>query len=526
MASSQAETLELLIEIGRLLSSKLDVGELLETVLVLAARVVGAESASVLLLDEQTQELYFHVALGLGERTSGLRLKLGQGVAGHVAKMREPSIINDVHADPRWSSAVDSSTGFHTRSILAAPMILKGKIIGVVEAINKREGTFTAEDLKTFEAFASQASIAIENARLFSSLKEEKFRLDTIFAQMQDGAVLTDQAGAILMANPAAKKYMGVGTEPKTLDEATSGMTVAPSWSEIMTSQADAFDFTASREQPKKLFLAGKATRIHLNLERKAGEEPLAGWLCVFRDQTEEWRKERLKRTFLSLISHKLKTPLSSVMGYAEILKEEFKAGQRSDIERKALQAITTQGHKLADLVDKLLRYTILANPEDSMEAGPCRLDAVVDEALKSMKAWLASRKATVLWEPGGSHEVTGDAVQLKEVVKSLVENAVKFDPKIEKKVALWLEGGANEVYLRVKDLGPGIPPEEQDKIFSRFHQIEDSFTGQVEGWGLGLPYVKKIVEGHGGRVELKSKLQEGTTVTVILPRRRDGGTP
>src|SRR5438105_2402747 len=164
------QSLEPLLEVGRLLSSELDLAKLLKTVLEMAARVVGAETASLLLLDEKTGELYFHTALDLGDKVAGVRLKLGQGIAGSVAKDRKPAIINDAKADPRWSPAMDKSTGFSTRSILAVPLIFQGRLIGVVEAINKREGAFNADDIGTFEAFASQAAVAIENARLFSSL--------------------------------------------------------------------------------------------------------------------------------------------------------------------------------------------------------------------------------------------------------------------------------------------------------------------------------------------------------------------
>ena len=115
MSQEEARTLELLLEVGQLLSSKLEVGELLTTVLGLSTRVVGAESASLLLVDEKTQELYFDVALGLGAEAAKVRLKAGQGIAGAVAANRKAEIINDVRADPRWSPAMDEQSGFITR---------------------------------------------------------------------------------------------------------------------------------------------------------------------------------------------------------------------------------------------------------------------------------------------------------------------------------------------------------------------------------------------------------------------------
>src|ERR1035437_8820723 len=209
MASRDAERLELLLEVGRLLSSKLELPELLTTVLELASRVVDAETASLLLLDEKTGELYFDTALGLGEDMSKVRLKLGQGIAGAVAQSRKPEIINEVRKDPRWSPKMDEQSGFVTRSILAVPILLKGRLLGVVEAINKRGGPVATEDVQAFDAFASQAGVAIDNARLFTSLRDEKFKLATVFAQMNDGAALTDAAGRVILSNDAASRLLG-----------------------------------------------------------------------------------------------------------------------------------------------------------------------------------------------------------------------------------------------------------------------------------------------------------------------------
>ncbi|MDE2144076.1 MAG: HAMP domain-containing histidine kinase, partial [Elusimicrobia bacterium] len=116
---------------------------------------------------------------------------------------------------------------------------------------------------------------------------------------------------------------------------------------------------------------------------------------------------------------------------------------------------------------------------------------------------------------------VSADRGMLVEVVKNLVENALKFDPTPSPVVAVRVKADDDRAALSVTDLGPGIPPEAHGAVFSRFHQVEKDFTGQMEGMGLGLPFVKKVAELHGGHATLRSKLGEGTTVTVTWPRRR-----
>jgi len=510
MAATNAQTLELLLEVGRLLSSKLELSELLTSVLELSTRVVDAESASLLLLDEKTQELYFDVALGLGPEAAKVRLPLGAGIAGSVAKSRKPEIINAVRQDPRWSPAMDAHTGFVTRSILAVPMLLKGHLVGVLEAINKKSGDFSEADLLAFEAFASQAAVAIENARLFSSLREERFKLATVFAQMTDGAVLTDPDGKVLLANEAAAKLLG--TELKELAASLKAMTVTPSIPDLLRAEAAVTDFAAVRKEPTMLVLEGRVTRAPL------GESD--GRLFVFRDRTENFRQEKLKRTFLSLISHKLRTPLAAVTGFADILCDEL-TPESDPMLTKAIRTIRAQGAKVTELVDKLLSYTTIESPDVQITLEPFALDEAVQEALESLKEKLDERGAKVD-APPSSLIVVGDKRLIIESLKNLIDNAVKFNLKPGPVAIVRAQAEGDWAAVTVADTGPGVPPEDVERVFSRFHQVEKDFTGQQDGMGLGLAFVRKVAELHGGGAVLRSTLGTGSTVTLTLPRKRD----
>lgn len=509
MPTTNAQTLELLLEVGRLLSSKLELGELLTSVLELSTKVVDAESASLLLLDEKTEELYFDVALGLGPDAAKVRLKLGQGIAGSVAKSRKPEIINAVRQDPRWSPAMDQQSGFVTRSILAVPMMIKGRLVGVLEAINKRGGDFGEADRLAFEAFASQAAVAIDNARLFSSLKDERFKLATIFSQMTDGAALTDPAGKVLLANEAAARLLGA--ELKELADGLNGMLVTPSIAELLSGEKPVLDFAAVRKEPTLLVLEGRVTRAPL------GDSD--GRLFVFRDRTEGYRQEKLKRTFLSLISHKLRTPLAAVTGFADILADEL--GPDTDpMWAKAVRTIRSQGAKVSELVDKLLSYTTIESPDTQINPEPFPLDEAVADAIESLKDALDERAAKVD-APKTSLVVVGDRRLVVEALKNLVDNAVKFNAKPSPVAVVRAEAEGDWAAVTVADTGPGVPPEDLEKVFSRFHQVEKDFTGQQDGMGLGLAFVRKVAELHGGSAVLRSKLGAGSTVTLTLPRQR-----
>ncbi|MBI4051067.1 MAG: GAF domain-containing protein [Elusimicrobia bacterium] len=508
--ADDTQNLELLLEVGRLLSSKLELSELLTTVMELSSRVVGAESASLLLLDESTQELYFDVALGLGEETSKVRLKLGQGIAGSVAKEVKSLIINDVRQDPRWSPKMDEQSGFVTRSILAAPMVMKGHVIGVVEAINHSDGPFSDQDLKTFEAFASQAAVAIENARLFSSLREEKQKLQTVFSQMGEGAVLTDPKGIILLINKAAHHFLDPETASfQNIREGFKHMAMSPDLPQILASQERVTPFELLRESPKKLILEGSIIRLESE-----------GWLWIFRDVTAKKQEEKLTRSFLSLISHKLKTPLASITGYSQVLLEEGQGQKLNDFALKSLTTINQQGQKLAELVEKLLNFVTLEELDPvHMPKSKFDLVAVAKEEAASMKKWLEERNSKVeMALESTPFIVLGDPNLIRQVLRNLIENAVKFNQKKQKAVSLLIEKEGANARVSIADNGAGIPPEEQSKIFQRFYQIESSFTGQVEGWGLGLAFCKKVLEAHHGTLQVKSQLNQGSAFNFTLP--------
>lgn len=511
-ADSKTESLELLLKAGLLLSSKLDLSDLLHSIMELGARIVNAQTASLLLVDPKTDELYFDVALGLDPELASVRLKMGQGIAGSVAQSAKPLIINDVARDPRWSPGMDESSGFTTRSILAAPICIRGRCIGVVEAINHMEGDFSEDDLRVLESFASQAAVAIENARLFASLQEEKTKLATLLNEMRDAAVLADPAGRILVANEAARRYFSAGgRDPETLADTVRGLKLTPALEAVAASPEPVVAFEAVREEPKRLVLSGTASLL------RGGDGSPSGRVVVFRDVTEERQEEMLKRSFLSLISHKFKTPLSSINGYSHILMED--AQGLEDFHKKALRTIHDQGVKLNELVQKLLNYTVMETLDASeTERRPFPLREPLKEALDALGPWLGEQAAEVSDGVPEGLKAVGDPVLVREALKNLIENAAKFAPPGRRRVAVTARAVNGSVEVRVEDQGPGIPPEELDRVFQKFHQVESSFTGQVEGWGLGLSYVRKVVERLGGSVRVDSRLGRGSTFTVVLP--------
>jgi len=161
------------MELSSLINSTLDPREIRKRAIEAATRLMDAEAGSLLLVDQETEELFFEVALGdKGEELKEIRLKRGEGIAGWVAVHKEPIMIHDVQSDQRFFKLADEKTTFMTKNMICVPVETKEKILGVLQSINKKEGSFDKEDMKVFIALANQVAIAIENAYLYEELKK------------------------------------------------------------------------------------------------------------------------------------------------------------------------------------------------------------------------------------------------------------------------------------------------------------------------------------------------------------------
>jgi GAF domain-containing protein len=169
----EVETLERLLELSGLLNSTLKLDELLATIMSATTELTEAETSSLLLLDEEAEELTVTVATGApGEAVVQQRVPASAGIAGWVVEHGDPVVVDDAKADSRFYGQIDERTGFETRSILAVPMTTRERTIGVIEAINKRDGSFDERDTKIATALANHAAIAIENAQLYARLAD------------------------------------------------------------------------------------------------------------------------------------------------------------------------------------------------------------------------------------------------------------------------------------------------------------------------------------------------------------------
>ena len=233
----------------------------------------------------------------------------------------------------------------------------------------------------------------------------------------------------------------------------------------------------------------------------------------------------------LSLVSHKLKTPLSIINGYSEAILSQSAKEKFYPFTAKALEEINKQGTKLCNLVDKLLFFNKVEalQPKDLAKKSinlknlvkTSANDAIShDEETATVSAGSTiSKKGTFIEiDCPASLEIKADEELMGFLLEELMSNAIKFNNKAEKIIKVQCAHHGDSISISVRDYGTGIRPQDVNKIFERFYQVDDYFTGQIEGWGLGLPMVRKILDLHGGSISVISDRGLGSIFTVSIP--------
>lgn len=233
----------------------------------------------------------------------------------------------------------------------------------------------------------------------------------------------------------------------------------------------------------------------------------------------------------LSLVSHKLRTPLSIINGYSEAILSQASKENFSPFTTKALEEINKQGNKLCKLVDKLLFFNKVNNltSKDLTKKTInlknllklCAHDAVAhDEELSSTPptSTIAKCGTSIEIDCPSTLELQADEELIEFLVEEMLANAIKFNNKLEKIIKVQTAHHGDSISISVRDYGAGIRPQDVQKIFDRFYQVDDYFTGQIEGWGLGLTIVKKIMDLHHGSINVVSDRGLGSIFTLTFP--------
>ncbi len=239
------------------------------------------------------------------------------------------------------------------------------------------------------------------------------------------------------------------------------------------------------------------------------------GMGVLLRDVTREREVDRMKTEFISIASHELRTPMTSVYGFAELLLLRAKDIPRE--QRSWVETIHRESKRLSAIVEDLLNVSRIEAGRLSLNIGPTAVLPLVKRIVQQLQLGHASHQLRVDSD-GGPSEVLADADKLQQVLYNLVDNALKYSPGGGEVLISARRGADNSIVFCVRDQGLGIPQEEIPKLFTRFHRVERPETTGLRGTGLGLYIAKSLVEMMSGRIWVESKVNEGSAFYVSLP--------
>ncbi len=578
----RARQLAVLNEVGSVITSTLDLPSVLDLIMEKAVELLQAEAGSLVMVDEITDELVFEVTAGPGSADLvGVRLPPGTGVVGTVVEEGRPVVIKDAQSDDRWYQDLDAD--FVTCSIIAVPIISRGRVIGVLELLNRRDRVpFDEEDEQLLMAFAADAAVSIENARLFTQTDqalatrvEELSTMQLIDRELNtsldyrrvmditlDWAVRVSGADVGLVAAVveledgtrglrflANRGYPGDIVDayeetPWPLERGIIGRVVRAGEPELVVDVQSDPDYVAvapgmTVQLTVPIQLEERIIGV-VSLEcSKAGyvEEAvefvvrLADHAAIAMENARLFERVRrandAKTEFVSFVSHELKQPMTSMKGYTDLLMKGV-AGELSETQYGLLETIRSNVDRMNLLVSELLDISRIESGRIRLEFGDVSVDKLVRDALRTIRGQLEDKQQKLAVEIVPDLPlVRGDRGRLMQVLTNLVSNAHKYTPEgggITVRAQIWLDGQSGEgeeafVLCSVADTGIGMSEEDQQHLFkTKYFRASDPAVRSVPGTGLGLVITKSLVELHGGEIWVESELGKGSTFSFTVP--------
>ncbi len=562
------DRLAALYEVSRALGSTLNLDEQLTLALDSAIRLTGAERGFLVLMEGD--ELVFRLARDhKQEALDESAFEVSRSVVRKVGESKAPVLTTNAQQDPRFASQ-DSVINYALRSIMAVPLSARGNIIGVLYVDNKaKTGLFGQADLDLLIAFAGQAAIAIENARLYTrtdqALAARIGELQTM--QMIDrqlnatldfekvmaltlewaarytasrtgwiGIFETSEAGQAVVRTIArhgttgTRSLAGGPSNPAALIAATDPLVQAATTAR----QVQRYNPNPATGEPARIvapvIIQEDRVLALIVLERPnhAFSQNAADFVARLADHAafaiENARLyNALKRAndskseFVRTVSHELKLPMTAIKGYAELMLNGV-SGAITDQQRQFLNVIRTNVERMTVLVSDLSDISRIESGRIRIELRAVDVAHTVKEALKSLQNALTAKGQTVqLHLPSALPPARTDPGRLMQVLTNLLSNANKYSPA-GATLTIRVEAAPPFLRLSVADTGYGISPADQAKLFTPFFRSEEANIRQEQGWGLGLHLSRRLVEVLGGTISVQSELGKGSTFSFTVP--------
>ena len=503
--------LEASLEITRIFASSPDLSTLLRTILGYASDLVRAD--------------FGYIALTTP--SGALRITTGYRLPTEVFEVISPYLAQKRPVEDFWTeeelrrqlALVNSAVNVALEQVVALPLVLEDEeVVGGIFLFRTGTIAFTPGDRILLRDFADQAAVAVRNARQVEQLRTEKARVEAIIENNPNGIMILDPKMRVTIINRALSRLLGVPEEEAVGKPCAQTLKLENRTGEHLC-------LTESSPPPPTRMLYGEGDIIrpgHKPVTVGVSYSPLFGSdgnlvniIVTFVDITRYREAEELKSTFISVISHELKTPVSLIKGYAGTLARDDVVHD-PDFVRESAQIIVEEADRLTELIDNLLDASRIQAGALSLDIQPLDMADLARKAVERFGVQTDDHQI-LLDFPADLPPVLADEKRLRQVFDNLINNAIKYSPK-GGKITVGARRQGERVLAFVKDEGIGVPLEDQEAIFERFYRVDSSLRRRTQGAGLGLFLVKAIIQAMGGDVWVESEPGQGATFYFTLP--------
>lgn len=564
----QQARLSALYEVSSQLGKSLDLDEVLNQVMDAIIQLTGAERGFLMLYDEDTGQLVTRAARNVDQKTiDGDAMNISRTVVERAVASGDGVLTSNAQEDARFSGQ-QSVVGYQLRSIMCAPLQARGFTLGAVYVDNRlMAGVFEMADLDLLMTFANQASVAIENARLFTQTDaalarrvEELSIFQRIDQQLNKSlelnrvlslalnwaiALINADGGSIgLFERPEeAPPYLRlmVFRGADEVDEMRNVPVDHPIVQQVLAgnhsvllhgvSESESIDGTPANVQlAVPIQQGGQISGLitletqharEINREDIAFVERLADRAAVAINNAQLYEQinaaNQAKSEFVSLVAHELRVPMTSIKGYADLIISGV-AGPLNDQQSQFLEVIRRNLQRMSTLISDLSDINRIESGRMVFDDKTFDIRETVADVTGSLHERIEARGQTLTIDIAAEvPHVHADPTRIAQVLTNLVSNAHKYTPD-NGRITVQVTSDEHMAIVSVEDTGIGISEDNQKKLFTQFFRAEDHAVREQQGWGLGLSIVRNMVEAQGGQIRFESELGKGSTFTFTVP--------
>lgn len=550
-------------QIGKALSSVLNRDKLLILIMDEVTRLMNAERGTLFIVDSEKGELWSKIAQKA--EIKEIRLKIGVGIAGYVAKSGDTINIKDAYKDKRFDPTTDKRTGYKTKSILCMAIRepikdknKKGNIIGVLQILNKLNGVFGNDDEELLTSLASQISISLVNARLYGILENRVNELNLLFDLEKElsGAyeqnelleklliliskILNTKYAILILSDKSGKGFplrWSINLDLEKFRKASLNLekgiwnTLISKGKVCLANEIDDNTVLIAKElgigvdnllgaplisdgrvigamvfinkKQEKAYFSKNDERIIISAAGQLARGVVNYWM-----KEEKMNEDRLATigNMMSAIVHDLRTPMNNIYGFVDLMCEEEDPESRTEFAEIINQQIKTLTNMTTDVLD-------FAKGKSNVLLRKFPVDKLVKEFVRFFENDVKNRGYKFDWNIDVTAMIYVDTDKIKRVFMNIMKNSLEAMTK-GGTFTLKASEVNGEVQFLLSDSGKGIPEEIKDKLFDSFVT-----SGKEGGTGLGLAIAKKVVEEHKGRIEVESEVGKGTTFKIFIPK-------